>query len=122
MIEVRLRNEANVVLGIEHLQIALRYAERGRRVYFDEQNPDTRRLVESELRKAYESINRLGPSVRQAHPSLPWERIGQVRQMLTHDYAGIDPNEVWKIVSQEARPLLRRLAKAKMPKGDDAPP
>jgi uncharacterized protein with HEPN domain len=88
------RNEANLALGIEHLQIALQYVERGRRTYFDESNFDTQRLIESELRKAFESLSRLGPSFWHGNPTLPRDRIGEVRQLLTHDYAGGDADEV----------------------------
>ncbi len=120
MREERSRNQANQALGIEHLQIALRYVERGRTVYFDEGNLDTQRLVESELRKAFESLNRLGPSFWHANPTLPRDRVGEVRQLLTHDYAGVDAVEVWRIAIEEARPLLRRLVKSKVPKDSDS--
>ncbi len=116
MREGRSTNEMNLALGIEHLQNALHYAERGSKVYFDESNPDTQRLVESELRKAYESLHRLGLSFWNANPTLPKDRVGEVRLLLTHDYAGADPTEVWKIVTEEARPLLHRLSRAKVPK------
>jgi uncharacterized protein with HEPN domain len=109
------RNPAYLSLGIQHLQIALRYAERGRRVFFDEMDPDTSRLVEAELRKAYESINRLGDSFWNSNPRVPRDRIGKTRQLLTHDYAGIERDEVWRIVSEDARPLLHLLMKAKLP-------
>ena len=119
MREDRTRNEVNLSLGIEHLQIALRCAERGRKTYFDEHDPDTRRLVESELRKAYESLNKLGPSVWKSNPRLPRDRVGQVRQLLTHDYAGVDADQVWNIATREARPLLHRLKSARVPTDAD---
>jgi uncharacterized protein with HEPN domain len=109
------RNPGYLSLGIQHLQIALRYSERGRRVFFDEGNPDTARLVEAELRKAYESLNRLGASFWSANPTLPRDRIGQTRQLLTHDYAGVELAEIWRIVSEDARSLLHLLMKAKVP-------
>jgi uncharacterized protein with HEPN domain len=102
-------------LGVQHLQIALRYAERGQRAFFDKENPDTARLVEAELRKAYESLNRLGASFWTANPRMPRGRIGEIRQLLTHDYAGVDQQEIWSIVSREARPLLHLLMRAKVP-------
>jgi len=46
---------------------------------------------------------------------VPRERIGKTRQLLTHDYAGIEREEIWRVVSQDARPLLHLLMKAKIP-------
>lgn len=110
----RTANATHLSLGIEHLQLALEYAGRGRRVFFDASTPDTLIIVEAELRKAYESLNRLGPSIWNANPSLPRDRVGEIRQRLTHDYAGIDPEEIWRIASAEARPLLHLLKKVKI--------
>jgi uncharacterized protein with HEPN domain len=115
----RSRNETNRALGIEHLQIALAYAGRGRKVFFNERDPDTRRLVEAELRKAYESINRLGDSFWNAYPRLDRARVGAIREELTHEYPEVTAIEVWKIVSEDARPLLHQLSKAKVPKGEE---
>jgi uncharacterized protein with HEPN domain len=105
-------------LAIEHLQQAIEYARRGRRVFFDPENPDTSRLVESELRKAYEAMNRLGQPLFRANPSLPEDEIGRVRQLLTHDYGDVILEEVWRTVTEEAPKLLRQLTKVKIPKRD----
>ena len=110
------RNAAYLTLGVEHLRNAVRYADRGRHVFFDEATPDTYLLVEGELRKAFESLNRLGRSFWRVNPALSQARIGEIRQLLTHDYTDVDPAVVWGIVTKEAPPLLRRLATAKVPK------
>lgn len=116
MTETAERNRVYLALSVEHLRTALQYADRGRRIYFDKASPDTYLLVESELRKAFESLNRLGQSFWRANPTLPRDQIGEIRQLLTHDYTDIDPVVVWGIATKEARSLLRRLTKAKLPK------
>ncbi|HUZ80247.1 MAG TPA: HepT-like ribonuclease domain-containing protein [Thermoplasmata archaeon] len=116
MIDAADRSEVYLVLAVEHLRNALQYAERGRRVFFDEGTPDTYLLVEGELRKAFESLNRLGRPFWKANPMVPRDRIGEIRQLLTHDYVDVDPALVWGVVTKEARPLLRRLARAKAPR------
>jgi uncharacterized protein with HEPN domain len=70
------------------------------------------------LRKAFESINRIGLSVWNANPALGGvrERVSAIRQLLTHDYAGLDPAETWSIVTRDGRPLLHLLMKVKIPK------
>jgi len=108
--------EVYLALGVEHLRGARRFAERGRLAFFEEGDPLVFVAVESELRKAFESLNRLGQPFWRANPLLPRKRIGEIRQLLTHDYAGIDRSEVWEIVTEEVPTLLRRLARAKVPK------
>jgi uncharacterized protein with HEPN domain len=105
-------------LAIEHLQQAIEYARRGKKVFFDPENPDTARLVESELRKAYEAMNRLGQPLFRANPTLPADEIGRVRQLLTRDYGDVILEEVWRTVSDRAPKLLRLLTKVKVPKRD----
>ena len=110
------RTTERIALAIEHLQNAVQYSQRGRERFFDPEDPDTRRLVEGELRKAFESLNRLGDGFFHANPALDRERIGGVRQLLTHDYAEVEPGVLWRLVSEESPRLLRRLARATAPR------
>lgn len=110
------RSRDRLALAVEHLQNALAYSRRGREVFFDPASPDTQRLVEGELRKAFESLNRQGDPFFHANPSLDRAWVGKTRQFLTHDYAEIEPQQIWRLVTEEAPRLLRQLARAKMPK------
>lgn len=110
------RTRERLSLTIEHLQNAITYGRRGRAVFFNADVPDTQRLVEGELRKAFESLNRQGDSFFNANPTLDRARVGAVRQMLTHDYAEIEPEVLWRLVTEEAPSLLRRLTRARVPK------
>jgi uncharacterized protein YutE (UPF0331/DUF86 family) len=109
--------EANVALAVEHLREAVRYSQRGKTTYSDPNNPDTLRLIESELRKAFETLNRLRDTFWNANPRIDRSRVGEIRQMLTHDYVEVDGEILWRIVSREVRPLLKSLLRAKIPKG-----
>ena len=110
------RTRDRLSLSIEHLQNAIQYSRRGRSVFFDGSDPDTLRLVEGELRKAFESLNRQGDQFYHANPLLDRSRIALIRQELTHDYADVDPDRIWRLVTVDAPPLLRRLVRAKIPK------
>lgn len=103
-------------LAIEHLRNAAQYAKRGHRIFFDPDVPDTYLPVESELRKASESLNRLGQSFWRTNRALPRERIAEIRRLLTHDYTDVDRELVWSVAAREAPVLLRRLTHAKLPK------
>ncbi|MGP8110043.1 MAG: HepT-like ribonuclease domain-containing protein [Thermoplasmata archaeon] len=110
------RTKERLSLATEHFQIAIEYSRRGRATFFDSDTPDTLRLIESELRKAYDSLNRLGDAFYHINPGMPRERIGEVRQSLTHDYSEVDPDELWRLVTDEAPRLLRRLARIRVPR------
>jgi uncharacterized protein with HEPN domain len=113
--------EANVVLlalAVEHLRAAVRYARRGRRVFFSASDPDSFLLTEAELRKGFESLNRMGAAFRAANPKVDWERVGEIRQELTHDYAALDREHVWTMATLDAPQILHRLSRAKLPRTD----
>ncbi len=113
MSEVRSRERLS--LAIEHLREAIGYSRRGRPTFLDPEDPDTRRLVEAELRKAFESLDRQGRAFYHANPSLDRARIAEIRQLLTHDYAEVGPEVLWKLVTDEAPRTLRRLIRARVP-------
>jgi len=110
------RTTERLALAIEHLQNAIEYSRRGRNLFLDSENPDTRRLTEGELRKAFESLNRLGDGFFHSNPTLDRDWIGGVRQLLTHDYVEVDPVALWKLVHEDAPRLLRRLVRATVSK------
>lgn len=111
-------NQLNASRALDHLRAAVKYADRGREVFFDSAVPDTFLLVEGELRKAYESLNRLGRSFYRANPKLDRDRIGEIRQRLTHDYVDVDPGFIWKVATEEAPGVIHLLTRAKMPRSE----
>ena len=111
-------NQTNLALGIEHLQKAISLARRGRDEFFDETEDVLSIAVEAELRKAFESLNRLGKSFFTANPRISRERIHAIRELLTHEYAEVNRELIWGIVTDDAPMFLSRLGKASLPKGE----
>jgi uncharacterized protein with HEPN domain len=56
-----------------------------------------------------EATKRLSSTVRAAHPEVPWRQIAGLRDVLIHDYFGIDPDEVWGVVQTELPKLKRQI-------------
>ena len=44
-----------------------------------------------------EATKRLSPEVRRGYPQIPWKRIAGLRDVLIHDYLGVDISLVWRI-------------------------
>lgn len=53
-----------------------------------------------------EATKRLSPALCANHPEVPWRRIAGLRDVLIHDYMGVDIHAVWEITQKDA-PLLK---------------
>jgi uncharacterized protein with HEPN domain len=53
-----------------------------------------------------EACRALSPNFQKSHPDIPWAEIVGMRNILVHDYFGIDLVEVWEVVERDL-PLLK---------------
>jgi len=63
-----------------------------------------------------EATKHIPPSFRKKHPNLPWSKMAGMRDVLIHDYMGVDLKTVWKVAQErlpELKPLLEGLRPAK---------
>lgn len=54
-----------------------------------------------------EAVKQLSPELRDQYPEVPWQRIAGFRDVLIHDYMGVDLNEVWNVIEKDL-PLLEQ--------------
>jgi len=54
-----------------------------------------------------EATKRLSPDLRKRHPEVAWRRMAGLRDVLIHNYMGVDLDNVWD-VTQEAVPELKK--------------
>lgn len=50
------------------------------------------------LQTPAESTQRLSPGLKAAHPEVEWHEIAGFRNILVHDYLGINLQRIWEIV------------------------
>ena len=53
-----------------------------------------------------EAANKVGSEFRASHPEIPWRQMISARNILIHNYDGIDPQIVWGIVERDIPSLL----------------
>lgn len=53
-----------------------------------------------------EMVHRISDKFKDANPQIEWNRIKGFRNLVAHDYFGIDAEEVWQIISNEL-PVLQ---------------
>lgn len=63
------------------------------------------------LQTMAESAQRLSHSAKAIAPELPWRAISGFRNILVHDYLGLDLDAVWLVVANDLSPLKIGLEK-----------
>lgn len=52
-----------------------------------------------------EIISRLDEDYKNLHNEIPWQKIKNFRNIVAHDYFGIDADEIWDIINNKLLPL-----------------
>lgn len=58
-----------------------------------------------------ETISRLDEDFKNSQNQIPWQKIKDFRNIVAHDYFGIDPEEIWDIVNEKLLPLKKEILK-----------
>ena len=58
-----------------------------------------------ELQELSESTQHLSQTSKDMRPEIPWSAISGFRNVLAHDYLGINMQRVWEIIERDLTPL-----------------
>ena len=61
------------------------------------------------LQTMAESAQRVSDDLKAKHPEVEWRRIAAFRNVLVHDYLGIDMERVWEITQRDVPQLKRAI-------------
>ena len=56
-----------------------------------------------------EAATQLSEEYKEAHREIPWRKISDFRNVLTHEYFAIDPLLVWEILQKDLPELKRQI-------------
>lgn len=62
------------------------------------------------LQTLSETTQRLSASLKEAHPETEWAEIAAFRNVLVHDYLGLDIEQIWQIVIRDVPNLKSSIA------------
>src|SRR5919106_1655379 len=62
------------------------------------------------LQTMTESTQRLSDALKSAHPDVEWRRIIAFRNVLVHDYLGIDLERIWEIIQRDVPTFKRAIS------------
>lgn len=57
------------------------------------------------LQTMTEATQRLSADVKEQYPEIPWTQIGAFRNILVHNYLGIDLDVIWAVIQRDLPPL-----------------
>ena len=58
-----------------------------------------------------QSAKNLPEDIRENHPEIPWRQIIGMRNIIVHEYLGLDLAEVWNVIGQDLPELEEQLKK-----------
>ena len=97
----------DILEAIERIE---KYASGGRATFDRDELVQT--WVLHHLQIIGEAVRGLSDEIRSAHPDIPWAQIAAMRNILVHDYFGIDLEEVWTAVVRDLPQLKVKIAAA----------
>ena len=62
------------------------------------------------LQTLAESSQRLSEAAKATHPEIEWRRIAVFRNVVVHNYLGIDMEQIWAITERDVPELARAVA------------
>jgi uncharacterized protein with HEPN domain len=70
-----------------------------------------RSAVTNQLTIIGEAVAHLSEEFKQLHPDIPWSDIKALRNIVVHNYFGVDWEEVWRAAIEDAPVLRARIAR-----------
>lgn len=57
-----------------------------------------------------ESVGRLSEELITQYPDIAWQKIKSFRNLIAHNYFGVNAEEVWQIIQTDIQPLMDNIS------------
>ena len=88
---------------LECLDAIQSYTGEGRQAFMRDRK--TQKATLRELQELAESSQRLSDSLKARRPEIPWPDIAGFRNVLVHDYLGLNLSRIWHVIEHDLSPL-----------------
>lgn len=88
--------------AIEKIEVYSRDFENADAFYYDSKSFDASMM---QFVVIGEVVARLDEDFKEEHGNIPWQKIKNFRNIVAHDYFGIDAEEIWNIIQEKLLPL-----------------
>jgi len=84
-----------------------KYASKGRTAF--EQDELIQTWMVHHLQILGEAAAKVGREFHEQHPSILWPQVIAMRNVLVHDYFGVDLEEIWRVIERDLPELKNKL-------------
>src|SRR3989344_959859 len=60
-----------------------------------------------------EAVKNIPENFRDSHTKIPWKKIAGLRDILIHEYSGVDLKRIWKVIKEDLPDLKEKILKIK---------
>jgi uncharacterized protein with HEPN domain len=100
--------DKTVRLYLEHIREAIGLIERythGRQRHDLDREPMRRQAIERNIEIISEASRRVPKAMKARHAEVPWREIAAIGNILRHEYPAVNHDIIWRIATEDVRPL-----------------